>query len=150
MKVLRNGVIEEFPDDRQIYISARLWHEIQPKIDLQPFIFALHEGIDLTSYGNGLKKFYFTFLISLPGKSLWAPGTYFSRKREAAEIAVDIDYDRIREASKAETFELMEKAYLEGIDLIKTLPLKSSFDVDAFRQDVAAIFAKAGWYEEFS
>ena len=150
MKVLRNNAIEEFPDDRQIYISARLWHEIQPKIDLQPFIFALHEGIDLTRYGNGLKKFYFTFLILLPDKSLWPPGTYFSRKREAAEIAVDIDYDRIKQATKAEAFELMERAYLEGIDLIKTLPLKSSFDVEAFRKDVAAIFTKERWYEEFS
>ena len=136
------------PDDRQIYVSARLWHEIHPKVDMAPFIYALHDGIDLSKYGDGLKKFYFTFLVLLPRNKMFPPGTYFSRKKSEAEIAVAIDYDKAFNASKEELIKMMEAAYLEGIDLIKTLPLKGDFDVEAFKKDVEKIFSRDKWYEE--
>lgn len=135
------------PDDRQIYISARLWHEIDAKVRLAPFIYALHEGIDLANYGPGLQKFYFTFLILQPRNKLFPPGAYFDREKRAAEIAVAIDYDQVLAASKEAVIHLMETAYLEGIEQIGTLPLPGPFDVAAFKKDVAAIFSVDKWYE---
>ena len=135
------------PNDRQIYVSARLWHEIDSKVRLAPFIYALHDGIDLTKYGDGLKKFYFTFLILRPERTLFPPGTYFDKEKRSAEIAVKIDYDKVLHSSKEEIIKMMEDAYLEGIDLISTLPLPGEFDVAAFRKDVETIFAVDKWYE---
>ena len=82
--------MKEIPEDRQIYISARLWHEIYPKVRLAPFIYALHEGIDLSNNGDGLCKFYFTFLILKPDNKLHFPGTYFDKEKKEAEIALKI------------------------------------------------------------
>lgn len=135
------------PSDRQIYISARLWHEIDPKVRLAPFIYALHDGIDLSKYGNGLKKFFFTFLILKPDNKRFLPGTYFSKKKREAEIAVAIDYDTAFNASQEDLIKMMEAAYLEGISLIDTLPLDGGFDVAAFKRDVEDIFSQDKWYE---
>ena len=51
------------PEDRQLYLSGRIWEEVQPKFNLAPFVYALHDTIDLAKYGNGIRKFYFTFII---------------------------------------------------------------------------------------
>ena len=139
--------MRELPDDRQIYVSSRLWHEIHPKVNLTPFIFGLHEGIDLAKYGDGLNKFYFTFLILLPDNELFPPGTYFDEEKQEAEIAVAIDYDDAFNASEEELIKMMEEAYLKGIELIDTLPLKSEFDTQSFKEDVEAIFSQDKWYE---
>ncbi len=135
------------PENRQIYVSARLWHEVHPKVELAPFIYALHDGIDLSKYGKGLKKFFFTFLILKPDNKLFFPGTYFNKKKREAEIAVSIDYDKVFNASRPELFKMMEAAYLEGIGLINTLPLEDDFDVAGFKKDVEEIFSRDKWYE---
>ncbi len=136
------------PKERQIYISARTWHEIDSKIKLAPFIYALHKRIDLSKYGDGLQKFYFTFLILRPENEKLKSGTYFNKDEKAMEISVPIDYDQAEKASPSELIKLMEKSYLDGIDLIKTLPLKSNFDVAAFKHDVEAIFKNSNWFEK--
>lgn len=138
--------MELLPDDRQIYVSARLWHEIQPKVDVAPFINALHNGIDLTKYGDALDKFYFTFLILLPNRKRFLPGTYYSRKKKSIEVAVAIDYERAFTATRPELFEMMEQAYLEGIDMISTR-IKTGIDLGQFKKDVEAIFAVDKWYD---
>lgn len=149
MKVLRNNTIEEFPDDRQIYISARLWHEIQPKIDLQPFIFALHEGIDLTKYGGGLEKFYFTFIIVPPEDEINLPYCHYDSEKCEVDVGIAVSYQLMAKSTKSESFGLLEEAYLNGIKQIATLPL-ANFDADALRENVKNIFAKEDWYQDFS
>jgi hypothetical protein len=135
------------PDDRQIYVSARVWHEIYPKLNLSPFIHTLHEDIDLRKYGEGLQKFYFNFLVDLPKNKVLEPYKYYSRKNQEADISVRIPYNQMLSASEEEAIKLMENAYLRGIDQLKTFSLKNSFDVDGFKKDVEAIFAKEKWYE---
>lgn len=41
----------------------------------------------------------------------------------------------------------MEAAYLNGIELIKTLPLKERFDVGEFKRDVEVVFGREEWYK---
>lgn len=141
------GKMVEFKNQK-IFVSGRIWHELYPKVDPSPFLYALHQWIDLTKYGDGLKKYFFTFLALTPENKLHFPGTFFSRKRQEAEIAVVVPYEKIITSTDEETIKLMEIAYLEGIELIKTLPLKSAFDVDAFKKDVEAIFAQEKWWEK--
>jgi len=134
------------PDDRQIYVSARLWHEIDSKVRLAPFIYALHDGIDLSKYGDKLDRFYFTFLILRPERMLFKPGTYYSRKRKRIEVAVAIDYEKAFNATQPDLIKMMEKAYLKGIEMIGTR-IKTGFDIEQFKKDVEAIFAVDKWYE---
>lgn len=139
--------MKELPDDRQIYISSRLWHEIQPKVDLTPFIFTLHNGIDLSKYGEGIRKFYFTFIIVRPDDEINHPYARFTRKNREADIAIEIPYAKAQKASEGELIKLMEEAYLKGIETLKALPLREGFDADRLERDVRAIFARDGWYE---
>lgn len=139
--------MSHLPDERQIYISGRLWHEIYPKVNLSPFIHAIHEGIDLCKYGEGLHKFYFNFLVVLPKSKVLEPYAYYSRKKKEADISVKIPYNLMLNASEDEAIKLMEEAYLKGIDKLKTFSLKNTFDVDRFKKDVQSIFAKEKWYE---
>lgn len=140
--------MKSIPDERQIYISGRLWHEIYPKMDIAPFIFALHEGIDFTKYGEGLKKLYFTFLVMPPEDQVLAPYQHYSVKRQEADISVRIPYEAVVNAAAPELVKLMEEAYLQGIERLKSYTaLVRDFDVDGLKRDVEKIFEKEGWYE---
>lgn len=139
--------MKELPEDRQIYISSRLWHEIHPKVDLTPFIFTLHEAIDLSKYGKGIKKFYFTFIIVKPDDEINHPYTHFNKKDKEADIAIKISYQKALEASEVELIHLMEDAYLKGIEKLKTLQVKGLFDFDKLKKDVEVIFSRKKWYE---
>lgn len=139
--------MKELLDDRQIYVSSRLWHEIYPKVDLTPFIFKLHEEIDLSKYGEGVKKFYFTFIIVRPDDKINLPYTHYSKTKEEVDIAIEIPYESAQKASGIELIQLMEEAYLRGIEKLKTLPVKGRFDVDLLKKDVEMIFSKDRWYE---
>ena len=139
--------MKALPDDRQIYISSRLWHEIYPKVNLLPFIVVLHDGIDLQKYGDGLQKFYFTFIIVIPEDKINTPYIHVSRKKKEVDLAIDIPYDQAENATKVELIKLMEAAYLRGIEKLRKITFKGAFDVDAFKQDVQAIFAQDNWFE---
>lgn len=138
--------MREIPEDRQIYVSGRLWHEIYPKVNLTPFIYVLHDTIDLGKYGKGLKKFYFTFIVVKPHDEINVPYARFDRKRKAADIAVKIPYHVVEGASEKETIQLMESAYLEGVDKLAELPIRD-FDSIGLKKDVEEIFSRDGWYE---
>lgn len=140
--------MKSIPDERQIYISGRLWHEIYPKMDIAPFIFALHEGIDLTKYGEGLKKLYFTFLVMPPEDQVLAPYQHYSAKKQEADISVRMPYEAVVNAALPELVRLMEQAYLQGIERLKAYTaLVRGFDVEGLKRDVEKIFEKEGWYE---
>lgn len=138
----------EITDHHQIYISGRIWHELYPKVNPTPFLRAIRRQIDLSKYGDGIQKFYFTFIVEKPNDVIDFSGTYFDPETKEAEIAVAIDYERAAQASPSECIALMEAAYLEGIDLLETLPLSSKFDIPAFKGEVETIFAQEGWWEK--
>jgi hypothetical protein len=139
--------MKTIPEDRQIYISARLWHEIHQKVDLSPFIFALHEGIDLTRYGKAIKKFHFTFIIVKPDDEINRPASHFDQMEKVADISISIPYEQVLKASKTGLIKLMETAYLKGIEELDSFPLEDNFDVSRFKEDVSAIFSQDKWYE---
>jgi hypothetical protein len=134
------------PDDISIYVSGRIWHEVYPKVDPSPFIFKLYEEIDFESYGKGLNKFYFTFIVTRKENKLHQPGRYFSRKKRALEVAIRLPYDEVYEASQAATFRMLEAAFLEGIDQIGEVKIAEPFDYKSFKADVAKIFEDENWY----
>lgn len=137
---------KHIPENRQIYVSARIWHEVLPKFDLSPFIYALHEEIDLKRYGTGLEKFYFSFIIMPEPEEINLPYHRFSPETKEADVAVAIPYDTAMSVDAAELVVLMEQAYLEGIAQLSRLNIRH-FDTDALKADVTALFEQEGWYE---
>ncbi len=138
--------MEAIQENNNIFISCRIWHEYQDKINLTPFINAIEDKITLASYGEGLQKFYFTFLVTKPN-DFFVPVKIFSKKKKEADISVAIPYEKIEAATKEEAIKLMEEAYLQGIDKLAAIKSLADFDVAAFKKDVEAIFAKEKWYE---
>jgi hypothetical protein len=132
-------------EEQQIHVSGRIAEELFPKVNPQLFADVLRREIDLSKYGEGVDKFYFTFSI-LGNTVLKFHGEHYSRKKRSVEIAVRIPLEEVLAANQEETIRLMEKAYLKGIDLIGTLKLVTPFDHDAFRRDVEAVFANKNWY----
>jgi hypothetical protein len=132
-------------EQQQIHVSGRIAEEVFPKVNPQLFADVLRREIDLSKYGEGVYKFYFTFTI-MENTVLKFHGEHYSRKKRAVEIAVRVPLEEVLAANQEETIRLMEKAYLEGIDLIGTLKLVAPFDYQAFKADVAAIFANKDWY----
>ena len=138
--------MKTLPKDRQIYLSGRLWHEYYPKVNIPPFIYVLHENINLTQYGEGLQKFYFTFLVNKPN-GYKKEVTIYNQDKQEADISVEIPYEDVETATEKETIKLMEEAYLKGIEKLKTIKQLRNFDVDAFKRDVEEIFSQEKWYE---
>ncbi|HMQ49860.1 MAG TPA: hypothetical protein PKA70_20505 [Saprospiraceae bacterium] len=141
------NVLQVIPEERQIYISGRVWHEVFPKVNLTPFIYILHQNVDLRQYGGGLRKYYFTFIVVKSGDKFNKPYARFNKKRKEADIAIGISYDLISQSSKEEALKLMEEAYLEGIDKLKELPL-TDFDTYKFKNDIATLFKQDNWYKK--
>lgn len=139
----------ELSDDHQIYISGRIWHELYPKVNPTPFLRAVRKDIDLATYGEGISKFYFTFIAEKPDDVLDFSGTYFDPETKEAEIAVAIDYDKALKASEPTLYQMMGDAYLEGIDMLSSLLLSSEFDVALFKKDVKALFDREEWWREW-
>lgn len=134
-------------EKEQLHFSGRIWHELLPKVQPSLFRTVLREKIDLNKYGNGITKYYFTFIAMELTSNFedWA-GASYSNKDRRVEIAVELPYDKLVEASAEEAIKLMEQAYLQGIDLIGTLKLDAPFQYQAFKTDVEVIFSQDDWY----
>ena len=138
--------MREIPEDRHIYISGRVWHEVINKVNFTPFIYVLHDNLDLSTFGKGLARFYFSFIIVKPDDQINTPYARFNEEKKFADIATSIPYNLYDKASEKEAIKLMEDAYLKGIDQLNELPIQN-FDVTSLKNAVEAIFAQDNWYE---
>lgn len=143
--------LEAQAKDQQIFISGRIWHELYPKVDPGLFLKVLGQKIDLKKYGDGIVKFYFTFVVIeklTRNFSGWVGSDYFP-KRASVDIGIRVPYEEIVAGDEATVIRLMEKALLEGIDTIAAHERKfvAPFDYKAFKADVEAIFAEENWYK---
>ena len=134
-------------ENNPIQVSGRISEKVFPKVNPMIFRDTLQKVIRIVDYGDGILKFYFTF-IAMENMVLKFDGIYYSRKKRHLEVAVRIPFEEIVATNQTETIHLMEKAFLEGIGLIATKKLAAPFDHQAFKQDVEAIFAQEDWYKE--
>ncbi len=132
-------------EGQQIHISGRIAQEVFPKVNPQIFADMLREKIDLSTYGEGIDKFYFTFIV-MEDTVLQFQGEHYNRNTRNVEIAVSIPLEQVLDASLEQTIYVMQQAYLDGIDQMAHLELAAPFDYLALRSDVAQIFADKDWY----
>lgn len=134
-------------EGQQIHVSGRIAQEVFPKVNPQIFADVLRERIDLSTYGEGIDKFYLTFIV-MGDTVLKFEGEHYNCNSRKAEIAVSIPLEQVLDASQEQTIALMQQAYLEGIEQIAQLKLAAPFDFLALRSDVASVFAEPEWYIE--
>lgn len=137
-------------NEQTLFISGRIWHELYPKADPGLFLEALRRDIDLSKYGEGIVKFYFTFVIMeelSSNFSNWVGSNYYPEKA-SIDIGIRVPYQEVVDGDQRTVIKLMEKALLEGIDTIAEHEKEfvTAFDYKAFKADVEAIFQKTDWY----
>lgn len=142
---------EERAEKEQLHFSGRIWHEVLPKVRPSLFIKALRPQIDLRDYGEGLAKFYFTFVVLeklTPNFANWVGSDYYPKKA-SVDIGVRVPYQKVVEGDEHDVIKLMEQAVLDGIDTLAEHEEQfiAPFDYQVFKADVAAIFAQENWYE---
>ena len=145
---IQTAPIQDLAGEQQLFISGRIWHELYPKVDPGLFLKVLREQIDLRNYGEGITKFYFTFVVLekiTPNFSNWVGSDYYPDKA-SIDIGIRIPFQDVVEGDQRTVIKLMEQALLEGIGSIGDHDLITSFDHEAFKADVAAIFEDADWY----
>ncbi|MEL6659538.1 MAG: hypothetical protein AAFP77_18205 [Bacteroidota bacterium] len=145
---IQTAPIQDLAGEQQLFISGRIWHELYPKVDPGLFLKVLREQIDLRNYGEGITKFYFTFVVLekiTPNFSNWVGSDYYPDKA-SVDIGIRIPFQDVVEADEETVIKLMEKALLEGIDTIGEHDITSSFDHEAFKADVEVIFENSDWY----
>lgn len=133
--------------EEQLFVTGRISQDIYPEMWPAAFEDALRPVIELSKYGDGVKKFFFTF-IALKNTVLKFAGAYYNRKKRHVEIAIRIPLEELLGIGQAATIRRMEQTYLEAIDKIGELNLAGPFDHTAFRADVEAVFDQEDWYVE--
>jgi len=139
-------------EKQSLFISGRIWHELYPKADPGLFLEVLRRQIDLSQYGKGIAKFYFTFVIMeklSPNFSDWVGSDYYP-ENASIDIGIRVPYQEVVDGDQSTVIKLMEKALLQGIDKIAKHEeeLIAPFDYKAFKADVEAVFEDADWYVE--
>jgi len=142
---------KEWLEKQRIFISGRIWNDLYPKVGPGLFLEEIRKHIDLSQYGEGIEKYYFTFIAieKIPPNFLGWLGSNYNPKHKKVEIAIELPYQKVVEADKEEVIKLMEAAFLKGIDEIADFNLVASFDYEAFKEDVTNIFAQEGWYKTY-
>ena len=138
----------EAEEQEQLFLTGRISQKVYPKVWPTVFEDGLRPLIDLSKYGDGVRKFYFTF-VALENEVLEFTGSHYDQKERVLEVALRIPLEELLEASQEETIRRMEQTYLEAIEQIGEIELAARFDHAAFEIDVKAAFAESNWYVEY-
>ena len=99
----------------QLFFSGRIWHELLPKVRPSLFIKALRPRIDLSQYGKGIAKFYFTFVIMeklSPNFSDWVGSDYYP-ENASIDIGIRVPYQEVVDGDQSTVIQLMENEPIE-------------------------------------
>ncbi|MEL6928781.1 MAG: hypothetical protein AAFO95_09110 [Cyanobacteria bacterium J06600_6] len=139
---------QEAEEQEQLFVTGRISQEVYPEVWPAVFEDALRPVIDLAKYGEGVQKFYFTFIV-LSNTVLEFEGEHYDEEGQVVEIAIRIPLEELLGTTQEATIRCMEQKYLEAIDRIGEMEVGDSFDHLAFSADVEAVFAESDWYVEY-
>lgn len=139
---------QEAEEQEQLFVTGRISQEVYPEVWPAVFEDALRPVIDLAKYGEGVQKFYFTFIV-LSNTVLEFEVEHYNREDQVVEIAIRIPLEELLGATQEATIRRMEQTYLEAIDRIDEMELGTSFDHLAFSVDVKTVFAEPDWYVKY-
>ncbi|MEO0683642.1 MAG: hypothetical protein AAFY76_00995 [Cyanobacteria bacterium J06649_11] len=138
----------EAEEQEQLFLTGRISQKVYPKVWPTVFEDGLRPLIDLSKYGDGIKKFYFTFIV-LENEVLEFTGSHYDHEERVLEVAIRIPLEELLEASQEEIIRRMEQTYLEAIAQIGEIELATPFDHTAFKADVEVAFTESNWYVEY-
>lgn len=133
--------------DRRINIGLIAWHELSDKIKAVGFEDTLNENIDLSTYGEGVEKYYFTFIVVKPTNTIHEEELFFNPEKKELSISLKLNYEEVEAASKDKMMELMSALFLKGLDQANDLEIPD-FDVEKLREDAERLFLEKRWVKE--
>ena len=101
----------------------------------------LNEQLTLSDYGEIVKSVYSTFLAIQANNEFHNEFVDYDTDEQILEMAVKVDIRQLKEATEADTLELMAKAFLA---YIHQYPEIEGFDSKRFYEDVQSVFSQKG------
>ena len=126
-------------DTQSVWINYMTDNESSLKImDFDTKIMSVLVHLDIKKYSTHLDKIVVVLValepISFPEKDR----LIFRKKQNKIEIRINIDYEKLKNATEAETLQLIAEAYLAAIS--RFLSKRKDFDAKNFYIDVEKLF----------
>jgi hypothetical protein len=117
-----------------IYTSSAVWHEvpmekIKAAYDLRG---VLKDSVDPGSFGSGLKRIWFVFIIMKGGEHLHPNTMIFRRKTALLEIYWRMDYERVMAATLEEFKTYLAEFFVEVLAMAMEQKKIKDFDRAGF------------------
>ena len=131
-------------EKKSFILNTIHWHEIADKLNVLPIEQALNEHIDLSNYGTGVRRIYFTYIAVRPTNTIHENEARYLAKSKTLDLSLQLSYEHVLTAEPARVLHMMAALFLVSIDLYERFRIKE-FDEENFRQDVRNLFEQRGW-----
>lgn len=118
--------------------SGIIWHELGNEKAIH-FIQDFEEKINISlenkSYGQGLHKIYFSFLIHIPQQIIHKNYRRFDKSKQILTIQRTVNYENALQANQTEYLQLLAQTFLAATKEMKKWKILD-FDAENFAIDV--------------
>ncbi|MEZ4888400.1 MAG: hypothetical protein R3E32_26975 [Chitinophagales bacterium] len=129
---------------KDFHFTAITWKDVTDKVNFQAVGELLNEKLTLSNYGGAVKSVYCTFLAIQANNEFHDEFVDFDTEEQILEMALKVDIRQLKDATEADTLQLMAKVFLE---YIVQYPSIEGFDQKRFYADVQSVFAEKGWLQ---
>lgn len=129
--------------DYSFGITSFTWYELPSyKLFTEELEHLLEKNLDMSNYGNGIKKIVVSFIAYPVGLSHLAEAKEekeFVKEMKLASISISMNYEQLMRDSDKQAFKRVKTSYFEGIKkMLPTLKIKD-FDVNQFIIDLKKV-----------
>ncbi len=125
--------------------------EIYDKLKTTDLIKLLEKNLDMSSYADKgiVRQYFFNFVALNPHLLRYEEhgSKYYSKKDQIIYNILDLEYDRLAQASEQEVKQMQAELYLQSIKEIPHLRgmKKIPFDAEKLYNDVKQLLEENGW-----
>ncbi len=127
---------------KDFHLTAITWKDVSDKVNFQAVSELLNQKLSLSNYGEAVKNLYCTFLAIQANNEFHDEFVDYDEEEQLLEMALKVDIRQLKDATEAQTLEMMVKVFLESI---LQYPNIEGFDSKRFYIDVQSAFVEKGW-----
>jgi hypothetical protein len=119
-------------------LTSIVSHEVQDKIDTNPMESLLNSKVNLSDYGNSIKKIYFVIIVVQPENKLHENKVEFHSDTGTLEVALQLSYKHVVNSNIKEIQDMMTALFLSAINLYQEIR-EIDFDWKKYKIDLTGI-----------
>lgn len=131
-------------DQEAFWFNSMATSETINLLDIQTLADLFNEQIDLSKYGTGLHRIYFTFQAIDPNTYQLENEINFDPELNYLHISLPLSYQHLLNASSETIREMIARLFLVAINLYDEAGV-TNFDQNGFKNEVARILEKEKW-----